>query len=314
MANLTRVQATGKGSLSNGTVCQKSFASAPGINSGIIVVASCWHLTNNTFPADACTDNFGNTYIRVVIAASGNNRGAAAIFYCQKVTSTGSPFTITLATDKASGNYISMAAVEISASNNAGIIADVSKGQTGGSTVNIATGNSAAGVSKPTIVVAAACQIASGEASLTVEAAPVWTQEYEELDFGTHIPGEGNSRLETGASGVISCSWTAATAGFWSGVVAAFISGTASAKNSPAIGTVSVLLGDIAYATPARAVNIEYLTAAAAVLEGSFDGITWVTLDTAPGAGMRFVNGVVAPYIRPSVDITVVFRKTKAKL
>lgn len=77
---------------------------------------------------------------------------------------------------------------------------------------------------------------------------------------------------------------------------------------------VTVLEAGTAYATPARAINIEYLTVAAAILEGSMDLTTWVTLDTAPGAGMRFVSGVVAPYIRPSKDITVVFRKTKAKL
>lgn len=90
--------------------------------------------------------------------------------------------------------------------------------------------------------------------------------------------------------------------------------GGGNSRPAPPVGTVTILLGNVIYGTPARSVNIEYLSTGAAILEGSLDAENWITLDTAPGAGMRLVNGVVAPYIRPSADITVVFRKTKAKL
>jgi len=86
------------------------------------------------------------------------------------------------------------------------------------------------------------------------------------------------------------------------------------APQSPQIGVPGVLLGDTVYATPARAINIEILASAAAVLEGSVDGTNFVTLGSIGAAGMFLVSGVVTPFIRPSVDITVVFRKTKAKL
>ncbi len=82
----------------------------------------------------------------------------------------------------------------------------------------------------------------------------------------------------------------------------------------PPIGVPTVLSGNVIYGMPVRAINIEYLTTGAAILEGSLDnGDNWITLDTAPGAGMRTINGVIAGWIRPSADVTVVFRKTKAK-
>jgi hypothetical protein len=80
------------------------------------------------------------------------------------------------------------------------------------------------------------------------------------------------------------------------------------------IGVAFVLPGNTVLAMPARAINIEYTTTGAAILEGSLDnGDNFVTLDTAPGAGFRTINGVVAGWIRPSADITVVFRKTKSR-
>jgi hypothetical protein len=44
------------------------------------------------------------------------------------------------------------------------------------------------------------------------------------------------------------------------------------------------------------------------------NGDTFVTIDTAPGAGLRSVSGVVAPWIRPSTDVTAIFKKSKTKL
>ncbi len=87
-------------------------------------------------------------------------------------------------------------------------------------------------------------------------------------------------------------------------------------KIVPQIGGASfVIPGNVIVAMPARAINIEYTTTGAAILEGSLDnGDNFVTIDTAPGAGTRNVLGVVAGWIRPSADITVVFRKTKSRL
>jgi hypothetical protein len=93
-----------------------------------------------------------------------------------------------------------------------------------------------------------------------------------------------------------------------------FAGGPPPTRAAPPIGQVVILLGNTIYATPARAINIEYQTTGAAILEGSLDAESFITLDTAPGAGLRTVNGVVAPFIRPSADVTAVFRKTKAKM
>jgi hypothetical protein len=80
------------------------------------------------------------------------------------------------------------------------------------------------------------------------------------------------------------------------------------------IGSAFVIPGNTIFAMPARAINIEYSTTGAAILEASLDnGDNFVTIDTAPGAGLRTVAGVVASCIRPSADITVVFRKTKSR-
>jgi hypothetical protein len=80
------------------------------------------------------------------------------------------------------------------------------------------------------------------------------------------------------------------------------------------LGVSTILLANTLYATPPRAVNIEYKTTGAAVLEGSLDGSTFITLDTAIGADTRIVNGIVTPFIRPSANITVIFRRMRTKL
>jgi hypothetical protein len=86
-------------------------------------------------------------------------------------------------------------------------------------------------------------------------------------------------------------------------------------RDVPPIGQPVILSGNTIYGTPARAINIIYTTSGAGILEGSMDnGDTFVTIDTAPGAGLRSVSGVVAPWIRPSTDVTAIFKKSKTKL
>ncbi len=141
---------------------------------------------------------------------------------------------------------------------------------------------------------------------------PVWTQQFEQLSFVNNSPGEGDTKIV--GPGTYAGNWTDNITAQWAAVIASYSQSGAPKREAPPIGTVSILSGNVIYATPARAINIEYLTTGAAILEGSLDAINWTTLDTAPGAGMRLLNGVVAPYIRPSADITVVFRKTRSKL
>src|SRR5262245_8050890 len=84
---LTRVRATPK---VNGFTASLTlaFPTPPTVGNGIVVIANCW----NTTPT-ACTDNQGNSYN---LAISRNNGAGTAIFWCEGIQTTGSPFSISV--------------------------------------------------------------------------------------------------------------------------------------------------------------------------------------------------------------------------
>lgn len=73
----------------------------------------------------------------------------------------------------------------------------------------------------------------------------------------------------------------------------------------------TVLAGNTIYTTPPRIVNIGWYSAGAAIMEGSIDLVTWFTLDTTVGNTNQVISSVVAPFIRPSAQVTVTVKKKK---
>jgi len=80
---------------------------------------------------------------------------------------------------------------------------------------------------------------------------------------------------------------------------------------SPLYGVALALAADTVYAVPPRTVNIEWYSAAAAIIEGSIDQTHWVTLGSLAGAGNGLISSVAALFIRPNKAVTVVFKKKK---
>lgn len=89
---------------------------------------------------------------------------------------------------------------------------------------------------------------------------------------------------------------------------------TPPARGKPTVGVATVLSGGTIYSLPATTVNVEWTCAAAAILEVSVDGTTFFTASSQVGAGTTVVNDISAMYIRPSVDVTALFRKKKDRL
>lgn len=305
-------QASGIKSGQNVNTVNASFASLPSVGNAAIILISGWNPGDLAFAEGHVFDNQGNGNYSLAKSISNNTgHGAACIFYLDRIQTSAGTFTVTVGSNKAASNWFDFAMLEITGFNGK-LRLGSTNGAIGGSPSQPDSGSISPADDENLII--GVHEIASAEGTIVVEVtSPVWTQQFEQLSFVNNSPGEGNSKIV--GPGTYNAKWTDSVAAQWAAVIASFRSvGGPPVRIAPPVGSVTVLTGNVIYATPPRAINIEYLTTGAAILEGSMDAVNWVTLDTAPGAGMRFVSGVVAPYIRPSVDITVVFRKTKAKL
>ena len=89
-------------------------------------------------------------------------------------------------------------------------------------------------------------------------------------------------------------------------------SGSGGGGGNIPIGPPSVLVGNVIYALPARAVNIDWLATVATILEISIDQVTWITIDSSSSAS--YVTNVCAIYIRPSATITATLKRYRNKL
>ena len=196
----------------------------PSNGNALIIEISCWNAGNVTFSAGNITDNKSNTWILAKTIFNNNGHGAAAIFYVEKVANSSGTYTITVASDKGSGNWFDCAVAEIS-----GIGAKLNLGNTASN-----TGQSPA---NPTVgpvsvthteeFVAAAMEIASGEGSIAVEVtSPAWTQDFEQLSFANNSPGEGDSKIVS-STGNYSGNWTVGTPAQYAAVLAAFYASNA---------------------------------------------------------------------------------------
>lgn len=303
------IQNSGIKSGSNVNTFNASFGSLPAVGNAAILLVSAWNAGDLTFSDSNVVDNQGNNWNLDKTFSNNTGHGACAIFRCRKIVTSAGTFTITIGSNKGAGNFFDLCILEVGGFN--GILQlGQSNGGIGGAPTQPIPSGSITVVDDDNLIVAVH-EIASAEGSIAVDSG--WTERFEQLSFVNNSPGEGDSR--TGGPGTYSANWTVGTTAQFAAAIASY-SGTGKPpqRAAPPIGVVTVLSGNVIVATPARAINIEYTSTGAAILEGSLDGTNFVTLDTAPGAGTRLVAGVVAPYIRPSVDITVVFRKIKGKL
>jgi hypothetical protein len=294
---------------SNVATANGSFAVLPAVGNACLVLISGWNAGDLAFANGNVTDNQGNSYSLDKTFSNNTGHGASAIFRCARIATSAGTFTVTVASNKGAGNFFDFCLLEVTGFNGQ-LKLDATNGGIGGSPTQPVPSGSVSPTDDDNLIVAV-FEIASNEGSIAVDSG--WTERFEQLSFAVNSPGEGDSR--TGGPGTYSANWTVGTTAQYAACIASYSqSGHAPQRTAPSIGAVAVLSGNVIYATPARSINIEYQTTGAAILEGSLDGTNFVTLDTAPGAGLRTVLGVVAPYIRPSADITVVFRKSKAKL
>ena len=235
MAALTVVQGTPKENAAAPAVSVACvFASPPTVGHGIVVCANEWRNTGLALP-NACTDNFGNTYTRV-IAQTSTAQATTTIFFCSAITATGASFTVTPSSTVA-GDW-SAKAIECSA----GIVVDQFTGSFGTVPTQPNTGSTAALTGVDVLQVACHAILNSQSAIAVVSATPTWTQEFEELP-SSFIAGEADTRSVSAATGTTpSCSWTD-TVGVWAAVIVVF--------TTPSGGPVMAIARDGAPALPA---------------------------------------------------------------
>ena len=213
---LARVQGTGKGTSTSGTVAL-TFASPPSVGNGILVAVGVWWTIGPTIPT--CADNRGNTYSTALSQLVGTN--GVALYVCPAITATGAPFTVTLS-GAGAGTSMLAAAIDVSGVGT-GLVVDRTAYATSASTTP-ATGATAA-LTGSEVVTLALHIINANQASITVAAgSPTWTEEAESL---VALAGEIDSRVLTAAAGTTtSASWTAITSSSWWAALVACKAGT----------------------------------------------------------------------------------------
>lgn len=214
---LTRVQvAPGTSVGGNTSVASVTFTTTPIVGNAIVVPVIFWSAYSNAL---TCTDTQGNTYTLVVQSAA-NVGASVAIFSCNAITATGSPFTVTVHAPT-TASYFTFTAVEVhdlTALDKTASSTGSSAAPTTGSTAPLGTPSDA--------IAFIACSVAANMASLTVQAlTPPWLQEIQQLSFSSHAAGESDDRILYGVGGTTqSGNWTLAPSGTpaWSAAIAVF--------------------------------------------------------------------------------------------
>jgi hypothetical protein len=218
----TRIQATPQRN-GDGASTVLTFASPPTVGNAIIVGVLTY--SNSSGAPVSCIDSFGNPYM---LAASKLGGPDVAIYYCSKITASGTPFTVTPSWT-ASTDYLAVA-FEISGVGSGLVNDQVATNGGGGTTPS--TGTTAA-LTADEVLLVAIHAIDGNQSSITVQSvSPAWTQEAEFLS-ALDVPGEIDSRiLASGALGTTqSCNWTDTGFGSWNAAIVAFKMSTA-----PAVG------------------------------------------------------------------------------
>lgn len=173
---LARVQATPKASVSGVTTVSVSFSTLPAVGNGIIVGVYSGIFAG--IPAGACSDNQGNTYVRVRNVENGVVGLSLAYYLCSKIATSSGTFTVTVNPAAGSTNFTAVA-IEVSGVGG-GLALDSSTANWGISAS--ATATIGITVNANTFQVAS-IGINSTQASITITSAdsPAWTQEIENL-------------------------------------------------------------------------------------------------------------------------------------
>jgi hypothetical protein len=207
---LTRVQATPKATV-NATSITFTFATPPTVGNGIVVLVSSW---SAAFPVNGCTDNRGNIYKQAIARL---NSKSTAIYYCEKVTASAAPFSVTVT---AASSWFVGLAIEVGGLDGY-VLGHTSISGSGTSTAP--NSGTTAALPKDEVLLAAGVAVASAQSSITVATvSPPWTQEFEELTT-TYVPCEGDTRIVTGVAGTTtSASWVTTGSAAWAAVLSAF--------------------------------------------------------------------------------------------
>ncbi len=218
---MTRRQATGK-FRSSGAAASVSFASVPLIGS-LVTVAYENYGGANPWVAGDITDNQGGLDWRVAFSSGPIGNNTTVVFYTVLTATPSHPFTITIDELTFGNNRGSGAMIEWSGETwdiDACLVA--TKTGSDDNTTTPTTGNSAAIPAGQHAIVAVLSAYPGFDTTITVETVdPVWTEESEETNFATYMPGEVDSRIVT-AGGVQSCSWVISPIGDTTYGLAAF--------------------------------------------------------------------------------------------
>lgn len=211
---IAKLQSTTTRLASNVASASVTFDSPPEVGNGIVVglVTS----GGDTW-IGGCTDNQGNTYTVAKQQPPGIGTGIAAIFYCNKVANSASPFTITINSNPLTD--LMMKAFEING--------ELSINRSQGGAVNGTTAFTPImpGLTADSVFAASAISIWAAQTSITAvssaPASPAWTEESEKLT-GV-VAGEIDTRILTGVLGLATeARWTLNPGGWCDYVVVAF--------------------------------------------------------------------------------------------
>jgi hypothetical protein len=260
---LTRVQATPKANGGAVSSLAVTFGTQPVVGNGIAVTLLCGQGTPP--PASSVTDNRGNTYLLALTQGLPTVQTALAVYYCPKITATGTPFTITAAFG--GGRDAVLLAVEVGGLGANSLAVDQTAGA-GGTSAAPATGATAALTADEVFLVSALSTNNYAGAYNVESVSPAWTEEVEHVTFSAQS-GEVDTRIRTGVVGTTqSCSWVAAGGSvLWGAGLVAF-------KVSAPVGTSSRVTQDavelLSLPTPAVRVSQELIE----VLGGTVSALT----------------------------------------
>src|SRR5262245_16650586 len=242
---LTRVQAIPEAKGNSSTITLTGFPSAPTVGNAIVVPLLYWG--GATSGATSCSDNQGNTYAAATTLLS-NSNAKLIIYYCSRITATGTPFTITIT----GGSYYVATAIEVTGLSGNDLVVDAAATASGNSTTP-ATGSTAALSANDAFLLAGYAYDISLSSSVVQSVTPAWFEEIEDLSWSWAV-GEADTRSLTTASGTTqSCTWTlSGSSASW---VAALVAFKASGAAAATAGRVTQLVAETVSALAASVVD-----------------------------------------------------------